>query len=55
MKLAGLPDACRYQVGAWTGELDVSVFGPGEIESLISSFRLSVVAGTGVKADPFLR
>ena len=52
--VATLPGAWRYRVSAGTGWLSVSILWPGEVESLICNFHLSVAARKLVWADPSL-
>ena len=53
--VATLPGAWRYRVSAGTGRPGVSILWPGEMESLICNFCLSVAARKIVWADPSLR
>ena len=53
--VATLPGARRYRVSTGTGWPGVSILWPGEMESLICNFCLSVAARKIVCADPSLR
>ena len=49
------PGVWRYRVGAGTGRPGVSILRPGEVESWICDFYLSVAARKIVCADPSLK
>ena len=53
--VAALPGAWCYRVSSGTGRPIVSILWPGEVESLICRFYLSVAASKIVWADPSLR
>ena len=53
--VATLPGAWHYRVSAETSQPGVSLLGPGEVESLIGSFYLSVEARKLVCVDLSLR
>ena len=53
--VATLPGAWLYRVSAGTGRPGIGILWLGEVESLICSIYLSVVARTVVWADPSLR
>ena len=52
---ATLPDTWHYRVSTRTGQPSVSILWPGEVESLICNFFLSVAAHRLVWADLSLR
>ena len=53
--VATLPGAWHYRVSTGIGGPGVSILWPGEMESLVCNFCLSVAAHTLVWADPSLR
>ena len=53
--VATLPGTWRYRVSSGTGRPSVSILWPGEVESLICTFYISVAACKIVWAEPSQR